>query len=1037
MTEYPIDQGAGRDVFGDVHEEFRRFVCWYPSRVADVMNTEALSTPAEIFLATHSPMPLYRRDLSSVGGETALSPYSENQLLHDFLAPEDFSFVAILGGAGTGKSHLVRWLSTRLEESNGRRVLLIPRAGTSLHEILRLILKDVRGERFDEYRKRLSSSNTAMSAEEARVRLLENLAIAVEGAESVDAALTEQQDYLSAELPHMLRDPVFRHHFLEPGGVLDRLASHVVGGGGIERVEQRRSFTVADLPLSFAKVMQASKPAQSIYRDLVANKGLREAAVGWLNRYLDDSVSQLMRMSGTDLLRLMVEVRAQLAIEGVELIILIEDLATLQGIDQQLLEALIIRPRQSDMPELCRLRTVVAMTSGYYQGLKDTIHQRFDFRVIMGESETRGELSSTEVSHFTARYLNAARLAASALAGWHTGQSGSESSGDEPVPNACEVCKFRSECHAAFGESEGMGLYPFSPNAISHVSKRVSPNGFNPRTQLKEGYKPILENHAVALHEGYFPPPELLTRLGDSRLSTVTDAEIKQKDPANRARRAVLLDLWSSETRIHNLDPMIHRAFDLPELDLGSPPPPPPSPTTPDGGPVIENLPDRKLQAQLIEIDTWRAGGTMSQSLANSLREVVYQAVVSHVDWNALHLIPGNFVGAGNGFRQANSIVFLRQVLQGGRGAIQLQIPQLNEDPTDAALALQGLLHFKHHGSWQFANAMTFYRAFARQVDMWGKQIVAQVNRLTESQKEWDPVPAGVELLAIGARIFGRPRSRDPERQDLVDALFADLPERDDEGRSEGWQKLERLVRKHHDKTREIVLSRIACSKGDSRKLQMIDVSHVLPALSGIRRTGRPSEVIPPDLPKSMRFLIDYRQSADEWVESAVNEERSYQLDQFQFIAEQLGSSVSDIATIGDKRQEAIGALRQALNAAVDAGVLAGPSKATLDEKLIQFEGVQIQAWAESISRIHNEEDSARLMTNISLIPTNAARVAKETLELADRFLTRTNAVVLQGGSGGDENSARELNEVQESINGDLTSMIDTLGVFGPAELKP
>src|SRR5207249_1578887 len=84
----------------------------------------------------------------------------------------------------------------------------------------------------------------------------------------------------------------------------------------------------------------------------------------------------------------------------------------------------------------------------------------------------------------------------------------------------------------------------------------------------KEGYKPILENHANALRRGAFPPPELLQRLGMSRLRAVVDQKMQRTDPTNYARRAVLVDLWTSADDVIDLDPVIHQAFDLPMLNV-------------------------------------------------------------------------------------------------------------------------------------------------------------------------------------------------------------------------------------------------------------------------------------------------------------------------------------------------------------------------------------------------------------------------------------------------------------------------------------
>ena len=92
---------------------FKRFVCWREDRVRKVMDTEALQTPDHVFLATHNPMVMYLQSLTDVRFK---EEYSEQRFLQDFLKPDDFAFVAVLGGAGTGKSHLIRWLAAKIEQ---------------------------------------------------------------------------------------------------------------------------------------------------------------------------------------------------------------------------------------------------------------------------------------------------------------------------------------------------------------------------------------------------------------------------------------------------------------------------------------------------------------------------------------------------------------------------------------------------------------------------------------------------------------------------------------------------------------------------------------------------------------------------------------------------------------------------------------------------------------------------------------------------------------------------------------------------------
>ena len=97
-----------------------------------------------------------------------------------------------------------------------------------------------------------------------------------------------------------------------------------------------------------------------------------------LNASLDIAIPQVVGMSGERLMELMLDVRKSLAAQDVELVLLIEDFAKLQGIDRQLLEALLVRPNQGD-ETLCTMRTALACTTGYYRNFAETVQNSRQF----------------------------------------------------------------------------------------------------------------------------------------------------------------------------------------------------------------------------------------------------------------------------------------------------------------------------------------------------------------------------------------------------------------------------------------------------------------------------------------------------------------------------------------------------------------------------------------------------------------------------------------------------------------------------------
>ena len=187
---------------------------------------------------------------------------------------------------------------------------------------------------------------------------------------------------------------------------------------------------------------------------------LQDETVNWLNNNLSTAIGELLELRGDALLRLMLEVREALASSGAELVLLIEDFAKLQGIDMQLLEAIIAKPRQEGRERLCVLRTALACTTGYFRSLFQTVQTRVDFCVTLdveSASDSRDVIPPADVEQFAARYLNVARLRESELTEWYDTV---RSNGDESVPIACDGCVHREMCHGSFGDATASAFIP-------------------------------------------------------------------------------------------------------------------------------------------------------------------------------------------------------------------------------------------------------------------------------------------------------------------------------------------------------------------------------------------------------------------------------------------------------------------------------------------------------------------------------------------------------------------------------------------------
>lgn len=849
---------------------FKRFACWDKDMAARVMNTEALDIPDYHFLATHHPVKMYQLDLAR---DKQDSVYDEKSFLKDFFNTPDYNFVAVLGESGTGKSHLVRWLHANIPDQDDRKVLLIRKARTNLKEIIKDILKGLEGDIFDEYRRRLEKNTENITPGQAREKLLHALIEAV-GPQAThhvglteDGVLSEEQEYIREELPNLLSDPLFREKLLKEEGVIHQLTTHIMGySEEIERREERREFASEDLPLNIRDINKAGEAARDFYSTIVGDEELKALTVEWLNLNLDTAINQVMAFRGEDMFNLMLEVREALAEKDQELILLIEDFAKLQGIDLQLLEALLVRQNMGNR-KLCKLRVALASTRGYFNKLEKTVITRIGFGVTLDinvEGATK-IFHEQDVIDFTARYLNAVRLKDSDLKKWLN--SGDVDGGGERelLPNACQDCPHRDPCHQSYGASEelGMGLYPFNRRAVLNMLEHVSPKQFNPRLFIDRALKHTLYNYKEKLEEGLFPPFTLLEHFTQPAMSALDIRQLREKDTVDYRRRQAFLELWGKGI-VENLAEGMHQAFDLPTLNIkgGTSPPEQKERDTveKEKEKIVKTKKEKgipaKITAKIRELDQWQNEDALSQDLSDELRRNVYAAVSEGIDWDSQLMLRKEFQGTKKIFKRV-SITFEKQSTKARVGVglhdVGLNIPLEGESLTDSALALQAIIYFQHYRHWVFANGPYYLRVYSRELEKWKRHVLQQVRRGAEDEPDWNPVPALVELLALGGRMAGL--WKDPAiLEENVQALFEDMPPlKPESDRSKQWKELYNLLKNKREQQegslinglRETLLSRTACTKGGISTLQLVDAASFLKPLSELEKNWYPKATIP------------------------------------------------------------------------------------------------------------------------------------------------------------------------------------------------
>lgn len=753
------------------------FLCWDPGAVRQVINPFAEHISDSLFRAVHSDWdlkvsPQVGKSFQEIG-EASWADMTPPAFLADFLRDDrPHALAAILGETGSGKSHLVHWMRLNIKPSKERVVLVVRKSGTSLRNIVKMIIAELPTEQQASFLETLQSAGDGtQSRADQKQQLLNDLAQAIRE-EILPNDADEIEEGLMSSLPDLFQDPHMRKaHFLGDDTVIAEIVDHIFAPSNAkDRPDERRVFVESDLPLGGMDFAQASRLARDAI-DLIEIDSTTHLplAIRIINRNLDRAVARTLSFSGDRVEELMTRLRTHLKSQGKELVLLVEEFARLQGIDRALLQAI---TSQGDERQ-CKMRTAIAVTTGFFQSVAETAYMRTTHIVDMDRSAGRAEgrsVTKASLSQFTARYLNAVRLGRDGIEQW----SDAAAPGESPR-SKCDTCIHQTECHAIFGEVDGYGLYPFTPQALWNAASRADasmPERLNPRVLQNDLLVEVLDNFGPEIATGTFPPFKLLEKLGGiTMLPAVAQAELRNRNPQNYQRWAAFLELYDGTGTIANLDERLRAAFEVPEIpgaDAAKPSQPTADTPTPEA-------PQRNAASKEdLLIEQWISGQGLDQSVANNLRLLVYSAVSNAIDWDMVGLAKASFVGRTGKAFQTASISFDRQTTQVRTDLqVKLVIPGDLVSAETAAAALQGVLRAsKDQFRWEFTNGDKMLGAFLDCVEIWAKNVEAQLRLICQPTPQWNQAGAAVELLCVGAAIGGKIKP-DAKIADMIDAAFS------------------------------------------------------------------------------------------------------------------------------------------------------------------------------------------------------------------------------------------------------------------------
>lgn len=1013
----------------------RNYLCWDPGAVRQVVNPFAEHMADSLFRAVHSdwelkvspPVGKSFQEIS-VGG-ASWEDMTPAAYLEDFLREDrPHSLAAILGETGSGKSHLVHWMRLNIKPTAERLVLVVEKSGTSLRHIVKMIIDELPPDQQTSFLETLQSAGDGtQSRDDQKQQLLNDLAQVIRE-ETLPTDADEIEQELVACLPNLFQDPHMRQaHFLGNNTVISEIVDHIFAlSNAQDRPDQRREFVEDDLPLGGSDFASASILARKAMQVIDLDPpSIMPLAIKIINRNLNRAIARTLSFSGDRVEELMARLRGHLKSQNKELILLVEEFARLQGIDRALLQAI---TSQGDERQ-CKMRTAIAVTTGFFQSVAETAYMRTTHIVDMDRSA--GRVSGSSVTHeslcqFTVRYLNAVRLGKDAIERWsETAVPG------ESAKSKCDGCSHQTECHAVFGVVDGYGLYPFTKTSLWNAASRADasmPERLNPRVLQNDLLVEVLDNFGTEITTGKFPPYKLLEKLGGiEMLPSVEQRELQNRNPQNFERWTAFLELYDGTGKILNLDGRLRAAFEVPEIPGASNP----SVADPDADQI---QPEQKTQSltskEDLLIEQWIGGSGLDQTVANSLRLLVYSAVSNAIDWDMIGLAKSSFVGKTGKPFQTASISFDRQTTQARADLqVKLVIPGELVQSATAASALQGLLRAsKDQFRWEFDNGDKMLSAFLDCVEIWTKDVEDQLRKICRPKSDWNQAAAATELLCVGAAIGGKIKP-DSTIAEMIDGAFSPNWPNECASTAQDMKTLYDRLFKNRDKIADLARSQMSSMKG-GRAGAMLNPGLILGPIRSFRKAKWQLRLEPPD-DEIREPAKSYRE-----IRNAIGKAADSEMAVRQSWLEDIETSFGADAT----RASIIETLEAARLAVSDAGIGTGNASRRLAEVLERFRSVQFDDSVNAARAISSEPDAMAALPNFGRGRRGAVEAGSALIDAAKSFLDAVDQNILASSQSLDAKQsalASSLKKIDESLSDIETDILAILDMNGEDEHAP
>ena len=998
--------------------------------VLECIKPEAENPRDEVFLAIHQPMQLEKRHFDN-GSKSSVS---EQDLLKAFLTetlPEGTLLIPIVGAAGIGKSHVVRWLEVQLrqrKDSDKRHVIRIPK-NCSLKSVLRRILEGdgkkgsgLQGKQYEHIKKQLLTAREKLTGIQSEELVISHLLIAIRtrvadaktrkaqakaGGNKVDP---EDEKWIGVgddrKLPSLLKDPETQKLFLNSKsrlGIITQLTRQLTEDSTSDELPRNR-FEAVDFEIPEelqGDISKAGEYAQKYLRNLGRSDGRALAdAIELLNTIVDEAIAPLWSPTDNSLSEIFYDIRKELLEEGRELVLLVEDFAVLAGIQGALLGAMVHHGIADGEQLACTLRTALAVTEGYLKDF-ETVKSRSQYAWHILETPNEEEHQTVaRMCNFAGAYLNASRFGAEGLIKYLKDDSTDQSW----VPDFLEQSSLsgdESKQLESFGRCQhGRSLFPFNVNAIREIAflKMRDADGnlmFKPRTIIKDMLIPVLKDHRTQFLNESFPPATKLLDYGRSEIDTRIRNQVKevQRDKHLQERLFATVRFWGGNpSRIEelNIPEGIYNAFTLPAISEGAVPVAPaiqkPLPKSDDG---IATTKDEKKQInQPVDVETpkvppelqkrfdlfrhWAGGQDLTQNEANNLRGAILDLVLTTVDWKAELL-----------FEEHSNLVRDWVYLPRSRGASTCTVEnacivvatdaEFSNDDLPVINLLHAVVRHRHYKGWNYDEADEDFSRLANFIDRAGPRLTKWLTANYRGLKE-NPVPVLTQTLLVSGRLLNIENSHAQEDASLINAVFTETETQFESGTTP-WEQLRADSQERRAAVRNELLDRVAARQSSTGQIYAVDAASILNEIKSLKANWKIERALDKSADKE---LASYVRSISRDLDKAAKQRRTQILTEWSKVENELGQTPDKKALIEEARRLIELGKQHSLKPPVG-------SSADLGRLVDEFYEASVSTCLEQIVKIQKDESGGPLLSAL-------ARFDETTLELLIKFTVQFGA---------------------------------------------